>query len=120
MPESLRNAVADAIEKAETCSVTTRTLGTVSAWADLTAARDANQIVPGRLQPDCTGRTAALVDSIPGTTIYVCPFFFELPTASEMSLTIMHEGLHLRGVQHSDFDRGSAGMDAAIRSACGY
>ncbi|MYF96382.1 MAG: hypothetical protein F4210_12915, partial [Holophagales bacterium] len=88
MPESLRNAVADAIAKAETCSVYTDRLGNVSAYADLTAARDAGQIVPGRSQPRCVRDDPpppdAYVNSIPGTTIYICPVFFEAP-ASEMS-----------------------------------
>ena len=54
MPEELRDAVADAVAKAETCSVETTRLGRVSAYADLTAARDADQIVPGGSQPSCT------------------------------------------------------------------
>ena len=126
MPESLRNAVADAIARAETCSVDAgRTLGRVSAYADLTAARDAGQIVPGRSQSECLDDdgTVAFVDAIPGSTIYICPLFFT-QSATGMSLTIMHEGLHLSGVHHSDFPGGSADnrgpMDNAIRSACGY
>ncbi len=126
MPQELRTAVADAIGKAATCSVETDRLGRVSAYADLTAVREAEQILPGRLQPACNDDerpTTAFVDAIPGTTIYICPAFFGRP-ASDMSLTIMHEGLHLAGVHHTDFPGGtsedSRPMNNAIKRACGY
>ena len=129
MPQELRDAVDEALTKSETCSVETGRLGRVSAWADLTAVTQAEQIVPGQSLPRCTARPggppiAASVDAIPGTTIYICPAFFNR-SESDMSLTIMHEGLHLAGVQHTDFPGtdgpGDPGpMNAAIRSACGY
>lgn len=126
MPQELRTAVADAVSKAETCSVETERLGRVSAYADLTAARETEQILPGRSQPACTRERPpnAFVDSIPGTTIYICPVFFGRP-ASDMSLTIMHEGLHLAGVHHTDFGDDTAPHDPGpmndeIKRACGY
>lgn len=76
--------------------------------------------------PLCPGY--AHVDAIGGTTIHICREFFPtlvppgyVPlTADTQSLTIMHEGLHLEGVRHGDFPGGSRGMDAAIKTACGY
>lgn len=121
-PQQLRDAVDDAVTKSETCSVRTNGRELKSANAKLTAARDAGRIVPGG--PACDGETAAHVDAIEGTTIHICSEFFD-QSAPRMSLTIMHEGLHLAGVRHTDFgvdtepdDNGP--MDAAIRSACGY
>ncbi|MCY3930944.1 MAG: Ig domain-containing protein [Acidobacteria bacterium] len=123
-PQQLRDAVADAITKSETCSVRTNSGDLKNANAKLTAAKDAGRIVPGG--PLCGGpRTVAHVDAVPGTTIHICSRFFG-QSASERSLTIMHEGLHLEGVRHTDFGGADTApdddgpMDAAIRSACGY
>ncbi len=120
-PQKLRDAVADAVTKSETCSVQTNS-GAKNANAKLTAARDAGRIVPGG--PLCDDDTVAHADSIPGSTIHICPVFFD-QSASDRSLTIMHEGLHLAGVRHQDFGVNTEPhdddpMDAAIKSACGY
>lgn len=120
-PQQLRDAVADAVTKSETCSVQTNS-GAKNANAKLTAARDAGRIVPGG--PLCDDDTVAHADSIPGSTIHICPVFFD-QSASDRSLTIMHEGLHLAGVRHQDFGVNTEPhdddpMDAAIKSACGY
>ena len=125
MQTQLATAVADATARARSCSVTPNSGDEKNAYSALIAAQIQYD------GPLCPGYAHA--DAIGGTTIHICREFFPtlvsppaIPlTAPEQSLTIMHEGLHLEGVRHSDFGVNTAPsdddpMDDAIRSACGY
>ena len=120
--EQLDTAVDDAIVKSRTCSVTPVAGGpSYNANAELTTARDGGRIILGGL--NCSGNVA-YVPVLNPTQIRICEPFFE-QSALDRSLTIMHEGLHLDGLVHTDFldatgpgDHGP--MEDAIRSSCGY
>ena len=117
MQTQLATAATDATAKATSCSVTPPSGVPYNAYAALTAA----QIV---FEGDgCSIGLPAHVDSIPGTTIHICPRFFDR-SAHRRSRVIMHEGLHLAGLNHADFppfeDGDATGMNDAITSSCGY
>ena len=109
----LSNAVSNARKRARKkgCKLYWRT-----PFSQMEARSTIGQVVDGG--PKCSDprRPYAHVDRIGGSTIHVCPpFYNQAPAGRE--LTILHEGFHLSGVRHSDVG-GSAAMNAQIRQNC--
>ncbi len=129
--QQLDTAVADAIERLETCRVRNRLNDGRTFEYDpgdaLLAAQAAGNITRETTHepPNCSNSLdpTAHVDDIPGSVIHLCPPFYSLPSPTDQSRTIIHEGLHLIGIRHQNFPGatgpGDSGpMNAAITSSC--